>query len=224
SFVRGRLGPHDVELRERAEGALPRDTYFVPALHFLLDFSFHGKPGAERVFELTRGRGTSCEPSGKRQPSGRRHDDSLNAIANGDLERAVVVFQLGEVDRRLPLAADADERDLAANRHDRALERLALLDPLRFGRRLEHRSEVFVGLGHLVQYVPGVLPMHRRRTFLTHIPAGLAGLAAACRAQGGDRAATIPATAAGSSGAGATKPVPLLREIPAAAPTLRWTP
>ncbi len=65
--------------------------------------------------------------------------------------------------------------------------------------------------------------MHRRRAFLTRIPVGLAGLATACRAQGGEKATATP-TAAGSSGAGATKPAPLLREISAATPTLRWTP
>ena len=61
--------------------------------------------------------------------------------------------------------------------------------------------------------------MRRRRAFLTQIPVGLAGLAAACRARGDEGA-----SAAGSPVVGAARPAPLLREIPAAAPTLRWTP
>src|SRR5215468_4020624 len=70
----------------------------------------------------------------------------------------------------------------------------------------------------------------RRRAFLTRIPLSLAGLATACRATGNEAAAPAgsapPAPApAGSAGAsGAARPAPLLREIPAAAPTLRWVP
>jgi len=75
--------------------------------------------------------------------------------------------------------------------------------------------------------------MRRRRAFLTQLPLGLAGLAAACRARGGDagtstestRAATTTRTpAGGSAGAGATRPAPLRHEIPTTAPTLRWMP
>jgi acetamidase/formamidase len=70
--------------------------------------------------------------------------------------------------------------------------------------------------------------MHRRRSFLTRLPLGFAGLAAACRAGSSDaasspspRATSAPASAAGPSGA---RPAPLLREVPASAPTLRWVP
>ena len=72
--------------------------------------------------------------------------------------------------------------------------------------------------------------MHRRRTFLTQISLGVASVAAACRARDGDAPSSGPsptnsATAvAGSTGAGVTRPAPLLHEIPADAPTLRWTP
>src|SRR5207247_1824811 len=59
----------------------------------------------------------------------------------------------------------------------------------------------------------------RRRAFLTQIPIGLAGLVAACRARGDDGASSSRSPAVG-----AARPAPLLREIPAAAPTLRWTP
>jgi len=75
--------------------------------------------------------------------------------------------------------------------------------------------------------------MRRRRAFLTQIPFGLASLVFACRTRSDDPSAsmsgTTPATtprtpAAGSTGVGPTRPAPLLGEVPAAAPTLRWTP
>jgi acetamidase/formamidase len=66
--------------------------------------------------------------------------------------------------------------------------------------------------------------MHRRRAFLTQVPVGLAGFAAACQSRGRDTAPTAAAPAAGSSRAVASKPAPLLPEIPSTAPTLRWTP
>ena len=59
-----------------------------------------------------------------------------------------------------------------------------------------------------------VRPMSRR-TFLTHVPAGLAALTAGLR----------PRPAAAQAGSVIRPgPPPLLREIPAGAPTLRWTP
>jgi acetamidase/formamidase len=75
--------------------------------------------------------------------------------------------------------------------------------------------------------------MRRRRVFLTQIPLGLAGLVTACRARGDDVASSAqtatptpatPTPGAGPTTAGATRPAPLLREVPAAAPTLRWIP
>ena len=61
-----------------------------------------------------------------------------------------------------------------------------------------------------------------RRTFLTRFPLGLASLATACRASGGE--ASAPAAPAAVPSAGARRPQPLLTAIPSAAPTLRWTP
>ena len=72
----------------------------------------------------------------------------LNAVADGDLEIAVGVLQFVDVDRGFALAADVDERHLRADRDDRALDGLALLEALRFERSLEHRGEIFVGLAH----------------------------------------------------------------------------
>src|SRR3954471_3997502 len=80
----------------------------------------------------------------------------------------------------------------------------------------------------------GTCAMRSRRAFLTHMPFGVAGLAAACRAPGTDvvpgSATAMAATKTGAnapigSAAAASPPAaPLLREIPAAAPTLRWVP
>ena len=76
--------------------------------------------------------------------------------------------------------------------------------------------------------------MHRRRAFLTRIPLGVASLVAACRARGDDvesaaarttsTPTSVPTAAGGSTGVGAARPSPLLHEIPATAPTLRWVP
>src|SRR5262249_51577206 len=69
-----------------------------------------------------------------------------------------------------------------------------------------------------------------RRAFLTGLPLGLAGLAAACRANGNEAASPAAAsTPAGpparSASAGSVAlPAPLLREVPATAPPLKWTP
>jgi acetamidase/formamidase len=63
--------------------------------------------------------------------------------------------------------------------------------------------------------------MHGRRAFLGRIPVGLAAMAAACRARGEDVAAS---SSGASTAGGANRPAPLLRDIPAGAPTLRWTP
>jgi acetamidase/formamidase len=70
--------------------------------------------------------------------------------------------------------------------------------------------------------------MHRRRAFLTQIPLAIASLAAACKARGdaakSSAPGTSPAAAAPVTAAGAGRPAPLLREVPAGAPTLNWTP
>ena len=138
----------DVDLRDRAEGALAGDAHFVAALDRLFDLAFDRQTGAERVFELPRGRGPARQLPGERQPARGRHHHRLDAVADGDLERAVVILQLGDFDRGLALAADVDERHLRADRDDRALDGLAPLEALRFDRRLEHRGEIFVGLAH----------------------------------------------------------------------------
>ena len=59
--------------------------------------------------------------------------DRLNAVAHGDLDIAVVIFQLVDVDLRLALAADIDERRLPRRSSTiGAFDGLTLLDALRF--------------------------------------------------------------------------------------------
>ncbi len=142
------LGPDDVDLGHRAEGALAGDAHLVSPLHGPLDLAFHRETGMERVFELSRGRGPARQPPGKRQASLGRHDHRLDAVADRDLENAFVVLQFGDLDHGLALPADVDERHGRTDPDDRAFDRLALLDALRLGRSLEHRGEIFVGLAH----------------------------------------------------------------------------
>src|SRR5439155_11955044 len=91
AFVYRRVVADDVNLRERAEGALARDAHFVAALDRPFDFSFHGQTGAKRVLELARVPGPSCQPAREDETARGRHDHCLNPIADGDLERALVV-------------------------------------------------------------------------------------------------------------------------------------
>jgi acetamidase/formamidase len=73
--------------------------------------------------------------------------------------------------------------------------------------------------------------VHRRRAFLTQLPIGFAGLLTACRARAVDDRSLAaaapsapPATGGEPSIARAARPAPLLRGLPANAPTLRWVP
>src|SRR5690606_3207618 len=87
AFVRGRVGPaHRVDLRERAERALARDTHLVAALHGLVDAAFDRQAAVIRVLELRPCRGAPGQLSRQRQPAAGRHDDRLEAVADGDLD------------------------------------------------------------------------------------------------------------------------------------------
>ena len=144
SFVFRRVrGPVDVDLRHRAEGALAGDPYFVPALHDTFDLALHREAGAEGVHELPVGHGPPCQLPGERQSRRGRYDNRLDAVADRDLQGAVVVFQLGEVDCGFALAADVHEGDVRPDRDNRAFDGLALLIVPRLARRLEHRGEIF---------------------------------------------------------------------------------
>jgi hypothetical protein len=73
-------------------------------------------------------------------------DRRLHAVADRHLDVSLVVFQFGELDRRLALAADVDERALGPDRDNRALDRLPGLEALRFDRGLEHRGKIVLRL------------------------------------------------------------------------------
>ena len=63
--------------------------------------------------------------------------------------------------------------------------------------------------------------MMERRRFLAHLPIGLVGAAAACSKPAADTSA--PSSSIASQTA-AARPAPLLKGVPAGAPTLTWTP
>ena len=141
-------GPRDVDLREGAEGALAGEPHFVSALDRALDLALDWQPRAVRVGQLLIGDVAARQLPGERQPAGCRHHGRLDAIADRNLDEAVGVLQLGDVDDRLALAADVDECHRRPDGDDGALDGLTLvvLPGLR-GRR-EHRGEIFFGLAH----------------------------------------------------------------------------
>ena len=102
----------------------------------------------ERVLELPVGRGPSRQLPGECQPSRGRHHHGLDAVADRDLDIAIGVLQLLDLDLGFTLAADVHERHFGADRDDRALDGLTPLEALRFEGRLEHRGEIFLGLAH----------------------------------------------------------------------------
>ena len=122
----------DVDLRERTEGTLARDAHLVASLDGALDLAFHGEPGLECVLQLTLRRGIAHALARQRDAATGRDDDGVNAIADGYLDVAVVVLELGKVDLRLALASDADESHVRTERDDGPFDFLAPLEPTRF--------------------------------------------------------------------------------------------
>ena len=174
-YVRRRVHPDDVDLRERAERALAGDAHLVAALHLPLDLSFHRKTGAECAFELAIGRGPSHQLAGKRQPSDGGHHRRLNPVANRDLENTLVVLELRDFNRRFALAADIDERLRRPDGDDGALQGLTPLEALRFGRRLEHGGEIFfLGLAHDTLLTMGRSPRSLSLWYRVGLAAGAA--------------------------------------------------
>ena len=125
---RGIGGADDVDLRERTERALAGDAHLVAALHRPLDLAFHGEAGLEGVLELALRGGVAHALAREHDAAAGRDDHRLDAIADRDLDVAVGVLQLREVDLRLALAADVDERHLRAEGDDGALDGLAPLE------------------------------------------------------------------------------------------------
>ena len=150
------LGADDVNLGQRAEGPLLGDADLVAALVRLLDLAFDGHPGAVRVLELALGGGVADALAGQHDAAAGRHDHRLDAVADRDLDVALVVLQLLEVDLGLALAADADEGHFRPEAGDDALDGLAALEPLGLDRRLEHRREIFFLLAHCLLLGTGI--------------------------------------------------------------------
>ncbi len=144
---------NDVDLRHRAEGALPGDAHLVAGLHRAVDLAFDGKPRSKRILELAGRGGPTLQLARQRQPAcparGRRQR-RLDLVANTDLKRAILVSQLVQRDRGLALGADVDERDIITDRDDGALDGLAGREARRLDRRLEHRRKIFLVLAHSV--------------------------------------------------------------------------
>ena len=153
------LGAGDVDLGERAEGALAGDADFVAALDRLLDLAFDRQAGAVGVLELALRGGVADALARQHDAAARRHDHRLDAVADRDLDVALVVLELLDVDLRLALAADADEGDLRPEPGDDALDGLAALEAARLDRRLEHRREIFFLLAHCLLLGTGTPPI-----------------------------------------------------------------
>ena len=158
--MRRRVGASGVDLRERAEAALPADADFVSALDLLLDLAFDRQAGAECVFELTIGRGAARQLPGQLQPARGRDHHRLDAVADGDFDIAVIVFQLGDLDRRFAFAADVDEGHLRADGDDSAFDGLPL--PRRFALTDASNIAAKSSVGRS-RDAPCVLPLSRLR-------------------------------------------------------------
>jgi hypothetical protein len=65
-----------------------------------------------------------------------------------DGNSSILIGELLDVDGRLALAADVDERHLRSDRDDRPFDRLPLVEPLRLQRGLEHPREIVVLIRH----------------------------------------------------------------------------
>ena len=73
-----------------------------------------------------------------------RDDDRLDDVADLYVDVSVRIRQLLDVDGRLALSADVDERDVRPDGHDGPLDRLALLVGDRLERLVEHPGEVLL--------------------------------------------------------------------------------
>ena len=152
--IRRRRVADEIDLGERTEGALPGDSDLVAALHRLLDLAFHRQASPERVFELAHGCRPARELPRERQPAFGRHHHRLDAVADGDLDHAVVTSQFVEFDDGFALAADVDKRHVGADRDNCAFNRFSPFEASRLLGRFEHRGKIFLGLGHGILLQP----------------------------------------------------------------------
>ncbi len=140
-------GETGVDLRDRTEGALPADSNFVTPLDRFLDTTLHRESGPERLIQALPRDGPPGELVGELQAADRRDDDGLDGVPDLHLDVALRICQLLEVDRRLALAADVDERDLVSERHDGPHDRFPLPVEFRRGCFLQHPCKILLFLG-----------------------------------------------------------------------------
>ena len=139
------LGELRIDLRDRAKRSLATDAHVESALDRLLDPALDGNSHLVRFGQTLPGDRASGQLVRQSQPTGGGHDDPLHDVADLDVEVTVVIDQLREVDRRLALAADVDERDILRQRDDPSFDHLPPLVDHRLERLVEHRGEVLLG-------------------------------------------------------------------------------
>ena len=103
-----------------------------PSLDGLFDTTLQGESGPEGIDQALPRDGTPCEFVGELQAADRRDDDGLDGVPDLHLDVAVRIRQFLDVDGRLALSANIDERHLGSERHDGPLDRLTL--PVEFRR------------------------------------------------------------------------------------------
>jgi hypothetical protein len=146
------LGVRHVDLRHRAEAALAADLDLVAALVHALDLALDRPALCVGLGDLLTVGRPARQVQGELEPTPGGHDHRLDDVAYRDVDLTVVVGQLLEVDRGLPLAAHIDECRVAPDGDDSALDELPLL--VRngvVGLGLEHGREVFLVLGSFGQ-------------------------------------------------------------------------
>ena len=137
-------GAGDVDLRHRAEGALPGDAHLVAALDRSLDLTLYGEVVLECLFDFALGGSVAHALLRQCDAVAGGDDDGLDGIANSDFHVAVGIFQFRDVDLGLALAAHADQGHLGTDRNDRAIDGLTPVEALGPDRGFEHRGEVFI--------------------------------------------------------------------------------
>ena len=116
---------------------------FVAALHLGLDLALNRQARLVGILELAQSRRPPDALARQRNALVGANDDSLDAVADRELEGILVVFQVSRLDHGLALAADVDQRGIRPNRHDRPLNGLAAREAPVLDRRLEHGGEIF---------------------------------------------------------------------------------
>jgi CDP-diacylglycerol--serine O-phosphatidyltransferase len=139
--------PAQVHLRERAEGAQAADRDLVAALDDGRDLAVHRQAALRRHRQRLASLGALAQLVGQTDLVTGGDDGGFHLVADGDLQAALVVGELGAVDPRLALAAHVHEDVLGGDLDDPALDDLAALERGAGFVGSEQRGEVF-GFGH----------------------------------------------------------------------------